>query len=126
MSKVIALRTAIQSMLKAQHPRVYYELASESASFPYLVYDLPNSFDDGTMENFVLHVDGWDSPVNGDTIALETLMEKIDQSLHRKVIRTNGMAFIIYRDNRLSLLDDDKRIRRRKIIYQVRTFGGNV
>ncbi|MBP1992547.1 hypothetical protein [Paenibacillus eucommiae] len=125
MSKVVEMRKALQSIIKAKHSRVYYEMAPDDVQFPYVTYELPNSYDDGTMENFVLHVDGWDAPAKGDTMPLEMIMEEIDSVLQRQVIRTNGMAFVIYRDNRLSIPDDDKRIRRRKIVYQVRTFGGN-
>jgi hypothetical protein len=122
--KVIEIRKAIQSLLKTIHPRVYFEVADNKAAYPYLVYDLPNSIDDGTMENFVLEVDGWDQPTDGDTTALETLMSTADDVLHKAVIRPPGIALIIYRDNRLSLRDDDERLRRRKYRYQVRTFGG--
>lgn len=120
--KVIELRKAISTLLLSVHPRVYYHVAPDDAVFPYLVYDLPNSRDDGTLENFVLDVDGWDRPGNGDTSALETLMGNIDAELHRKTVFTSGKICVtIYRENRLTLLDSDKRIRRRKYIYQART-----
>lgn len=121
---VMALRKALAERLKLTHPRVYYEAASDKAVMPYLVFELPNSFDDGTMEQFVLDVDGWDEPVSGDTTALENMMAAADGVLQRAVILANGLAFIIYRDNRMTVDDDDKRIRRRKYIYQVRVYGG--
>lgn len=134
MNKLIELRKMITAVLKAAHPdvvvdgasksRVHFQVAPDDAEFPYVVYDLPNSIDDGTMENFRLEVDGWDAPADGDTTALETLMDNIDQELHRAVKTMPGLSAVFYRDNRLALLDDDKRIRRRKYIYQARTFGG--
>jgi len=51
----------INTMLKSIHPRIYYRSAPDTAAFPYLVYDLPNSTDDGTLEQFILDVDAWDS-----------------------------------------------------------------
>lgn len=126
MNKPVELRKMIQTVLKSKAPRVYFQDAPEDAVFPYVVYDLPNSIDDGTMENFRLEVDGWDAPANGDTTNLETLMDSIDKALHREVKRVSGFAAVFYRDNRMALLDDDKRIRRRKYIYQVRTFGGEL
>lgn len=125
MSKVIEMRDAIGTFLETKHSEVYYETASDKVDFPYVVYDLPNAFSaDESTETFVLEVDVWDAPENGDTIPLETLIDEIDKGLHQEVIRTNGMAFVFYREKRLSLPDDNKKIRRRKIIYQVRTFGG--
>jgi hypothetical protein len=119
MIKVIELRKAILSYLKGKHPRVYFQDAPETATFPYLVYDLPNSSDDGSLERFVMDIDGWDD--SKDTTALETLMDSVDKELHRKSVMLQNMAVTFYRENRLSLTDDDPRIRRRKYIYQIRT-----
>ena len=122
MIKVIEIRKIINIALKSIHPRVYYRSAPDTAVFPYLVYDLPNSTDDGTLEQFVLDVDAWES-TNGDTTGLETLIDSADKSLHRKTIIVGGdLAVTLYRENRLTLTDDDPNIKRRKYIYQVRTF----
>lgn len=124
MSKVILIRMAINALLEPVHPGIFYEIAPSDAEYPLGVFNLPNSYDDGSMENFVLEVDGWDAPADGDTTALEMLMHQMDTAIHKQVIRTNGMAFIFYRENRLPLDDPDKRLRGRRIIYQLRTFGG--
>lgn len=119
MSKVVELRKQIRSFLKSVHPRVFFEIAPDDALYPYLVFDLPNSIDDGSMERFMLDVDGWDN--SADTTALETLMENLDNVLHRKTVMMGNISATIYRENRLTLPDDDKRIRRRKYVYQIRT-----
>lgn len=120
MVKVIELRKIILASLKAKHPRVYFQAAPADAVFPYLVYDLPNSFDDGSMENFTLDVDGWDNV--SDTTALETLMDGVDKELHRKTVIIAGqISATFYREHRLPLTDDDPNIRRRKYVFQVRT-----
>lgn len=124
MIKVIEIRKAIGDYLETKHPEVYFQIASKDAAPLHLTFDLPNSFDDGAMENFVLEIDGWDLPEHGDTTALETLMDEVDKGLHREVFRIAGMSMAVYRENRLALEDDDKHIRRRKYVYQVRTFGG--
>lgn len=123
MMKVIELREAITAALKSVHPRVYYEVAHDKEQFPFLVVNLPDAIDDGTLEQFVLDVDGWDAPSNGDTTALEMMMDAVDKILHRMIVTVDDeLAMMFYRDNRLVLTDDDPRIRRRKYIYQVRTF----
>jgi len=121
--KVIEIRKMIKTQLKTIHPRVYYRTAPDTAVFPYLVYDLPNSTDDGTLEQFVLDVDAWDS-TSGDTTIVEILIDNnADKSLHRKTITVDDvLAVTFYRENRLTLTDDDPNIKRRKYIYEVRTF----
>jgi hypothetical protein len=121
MIKIIEIRKYLLILLKSIHPRVYFEQAPDNAVYPYIVYNLPNSFEEGIMEQFVLDIDAWDN--SKDTTSLETLIDSVDQSLHRKVAVVNDtMAFIFYRENRLSLTDDDPRIRRRKYVYQIRTY----
>ena len=123
MIKVIEIRKIINIALKSIHPRIYYRSAPDTAVFPYLVYDLPNSTDDGTLEQFVLDVDAWDRPSNGDTTIVEILIDSADKSLHRKTITVDdNLAVTFYRENRLTLTDDDPNIERRKYTYEVRTF----
>ncbi|MDZ4063483.1 MAG: hypothetical protein U1E22_02340, partial [Coriobacteriia bacterium] len=75
-NRVSLLRQALQSFLLSVCPRVSYGRADPVAPFPRLVFDLPNSHDDGEVEVFLLDVDGWDDST--DTTALETLMAAVD------------------------------------------------
>lgn len=120
MNKIFELRQEIQRILETLATRVYYYSAPEDASFPYIVFDFPNSIDSGALENFVLDIDGWD--INQDTTVLITLMDTIDDELHKKNIVLDNLGFVLYRDSRQNLTDEDKRIRRKKYIYQARTY----
>jgi hypothetical protein len=118
---MIKIRTDIQNFLNSKHERVYYQHAPDDAIYPFIVYDLPNSTDNGTMENFVLEIDAWDDKT--DTIPLESLIGTIDEGLHRRSVVTEGISLTFYRENRLSLTDPDKRLRRRQYVYQIRVHG---
>lgn len=139
MSTTLEIRRAVLTAIKSVHPRVWYEKAPDRAAFPYLVYLLQNAVNRPGLEQFLLDVDGWDAPANGSTAALETLMADVDQRLHKRVVSLTSdgsfvapyqysgsgadkLSFVIYRDRHFPLEDDDKRIRRRKYIYEVRTF----
>lgn len=122
MNKMVELRKILQTYLKTKHTKVYFQIAPDHATYPFVVYELPNSIDDGAMENFVLDIDVWDD--KSDTTALETLASNIDNGLHRLTVVSNGLGATFYRENRLSLTDDDSRLRRRRLIYQIRTHEG--
>lgn len=119
---MIEIRKVIESKLQAITTKTYYQDADDDATYPYLVYDFPNSNDDGTLERFDMDVDAWDDSTN--TTALETLIDSADKALHRLTVVVGGLSMTIYRENRLSLEDDDPRLKRRKYIYQVRTYEG--
>lgn len=121
MIKVLEIRTALQTLLETLHARVSFNVASDAEAFPYVVFDLSNSIDIGALETFVLDIDCWD--IDEDTTVLETLIGNIDNALHKNTILIDDkMSITIYRENRLIPHDDDPRIRRRKYVYQVRTY----
>ncbi len=123
MVKVNEMRKALDALISPVQSQVYFEDAPEDATYPYIVIDFPNSNDDGTLEQFFVDVDGWDAPANGDTTALETMMDAVDKVLHRTTVYDEGkFSMTLYRENRTNLRDTDKRIRRRKYIYQARTY----
>ncbi len=122
MSKVLEIRKAVQAALKNVHSRVWYERAPDGAQFPYITYLLSTAIDAGTLERYLLDVNGWDAPSDGSTAALETLMEAVDRALQKRVVCTDDVSFVIYRDRRLSVEDTDPRIRRRMYVYELRAF----
>lgn len=118
------LRKLLHPYLKSIHPRVYFQVAPDSAEFPYLVYDFTQIINDGEeFETVALDVDGWDMPVGGDTTAIENLMDEVNQALNKKTLTAEGLAATFYLDRKIPLRDDNKNIRRRKYIYEARLFG---
>lgn len=118
---MINLRKTLQSYLLTIHPRVYFQDAPENAVFPYIVVDFPTTLDDGEeFQNVVVDIDIWDSNNTNDTTTLETLAETIDSILNKTTISNSDLSVTFYLDNKLSIIDDDKRIKRRKYIYQAR------
>lgn len=121
MKKISELRKTITAALKTVHPRVYYEDAEEGAAYPYLVYNLSDSIHDGTLEQFVLDVDGWDD--KPDTTALENMMDEAHNALQGLAVPVDDeMVFIFWLDNRRSLRDENPSLRRRQYTYAVRTY----
>ena len=118
------LRELLYPQLKAIHPRVYFQDAPENAQFPYLVYDFTQITNDGEeFETVALDIDGWDMPADGDTTALETLMQTVNDALNKKTLTAENLAVTFYLDRKIPLRDDNPAIKRRKYIYEARLFG---
>ena len=117
------LRRLLQAYLLTVHDRVYYQLAPEDAVYPYLVIDFPAAYDDGEWTQTVsVDVDGWDIPADGDTTVLETLMESVRTGLNKKTFLSSELGATFFIESRLALQDDDKRIKRRKYIFEAHLF----
>jgi len=117
------LRTLLQAYLKTLHPRVYFQVADESAVFPYLVFDFPTTTDNGEWMQVVnVDVDGWDTPVGGDTTAIEALMTTVKNGLNKYTITSDSIGVTFYLESKHALQDDDKRIKRRKYIFEAHLF----
>lgn len=131
---MIKLRSELNKILKSIHPnvtidgrsksRVYFQHANEDAPFPYIVYDLPQSYFDNDLEIFNLDIDVWDDKV--DTTELETLSQTIWDMLNKYYHIDENMQFTIYRQNRLTIEDDDPRIRRRTLIFNIKYYDRSV
>lgn len=120
---MIELRIALHAHLKTLHDRVYFQRAHDGTPFPYLVYNIPSLHDDGEGHQLItLDVDGWDSPEDGGTTPIETLMATVNTGMNKKTIVTESFAVTFYLESKLPLEDDDPRIKRRKYIYQGRFF----
>lgn len=124
MIKMLEIRKVIIELIRTVTTNVYYQDAPENTPTPFVTVDISNSIDDGTLERFVMDIDGWGASNN--TVALETLMHGVDQSLHRKTVYVTDVygkqiAVTVYRENRLTFDEADKRIFRRRYIYQIRT-----
>jgi len=111
--KIIKIRSDIQTFLESKTENVYYEKADKGALYPHVVFDLVNSTDDGTMERFVLEIDGWDD--KEDTTDLETMMSVIDKGLHKRTVVVDDISLTFYRENRLTVHDDNPQIKPKTI-----------
>lgn len=118
------LRKVLYPFLKSLHPRVYFQIAPETAQYPYLVYDFTQIVNDGEdFETVAVDIDGWDMPAGGDTTALETLMQSVNEALNKKTLTADELAVTFYLDRKIPLIDDNPAIKRRKYIYEARLFG---
>lgn len=117
---MIDLRKLLVTYLKILHPRVYFQVAPENAVFPYITYDIPSIICDGEgFEVATIDIDGWDLNNTGDTTIIENLMATIN-ALDKKNLSNENISIFFFLDNKLAIIDEDKRIKRREYTYQCR------
>lgn len=125
------LRKLVQGFLKSMHPRVYFQNAPEEGVYPYIVYKITQIPDDGEgLRTPIIDIYVWDSPSNGDTTVLETLVESINGNgniikptgLNKNILANDTTTAIFYLDRVLSPDEDEKRLNYRVCNYGVKLF----
>lgn len=123
--RTISIREILERVLAPVCERYYYEVVAQNTRYPYVIYNLDDSDDFESVENFTLEIDGWDNPQDGSTTRLEILMGDIDNVLNRLLVTKEGRSFRFYRQNRRGIRDPEKRLKRRQLIYQIKVMGVN-
>lgn len=121
MSKTIELRKVVKSLLKKVNNSIFYEEANEKAQFPYIVYE----FDTVNLNNYprddiFLTIDVWDR--NIDTVRVETLADDIEKVLNHINNPTISVLPTFYLENRMSIRDEDKTIKRRQLKFIIQNY----
>lgn len=117
---MIEVRKAINSQLKSIHPRVYFMKAPETATFPYLVYELDITYLEDELYMVSLDVDGWDN--KNDTTAFEILMNSVKNTFKKNILINDKLAIFLEFDRAFPLTDPDESINRRKYIFTGRLY----
>ena len=119
------LRIELMKILKEVHTNVYFKRAKTGATYPYIIFDLPNSASIEDMELINFDVDVWDN--NTDSSIIEDLASVVWNKLNRLHHVDENMSFGIYRMTRLSLNDeDDTRLNRRLLTFNIRLYEREV
>ena len=96
---------------------------SDKTEFPYACYE----YTAGTIEqrrDTAFTVDVWDRNKKADRI--ESIAAQIRQKLDRQIFRDNEKFVWCYLDTQSSIRDDQERIKRRRLVFQIHdyTIGG--
>lgn len=119
-SKTIEIRKIITKVLKEQNINVYYEEADPKATFPYLVYELKNSPVYLNRDDFVLTIDIWDKYKTSERI--EIIADNIEKLNNENKWSDGNTYSTFYLINRMSIRDEDKQIKRRQLIFEVKSY----
>lgn len=119
MSKTLELRKALLSEIKKTHSNCYYELVPEGATFPYIVFELEN-----VGEQYQVELNVYDK--NTSTIQIETLADTLEKYFYRYIYRDDVQVFAMYLNTRNNVQEEDKAIKRRRLLFDLKHFGKDV
>jgi len=95
----------------------YSPIAPETATFPYAVFKLDDSFTQNEIETYFLNIDLWDK--NYDDTTINNVVDEIDDGINKTFYSTGGVGYQIDRVNILNLPAEGE-YRGKELKYSVR------
>ena len=115
------LKKLVQTKLKTLTDNVYYELASDQALYPHIVFDFDMiDLGDLSRQDYVLFIDVWDKGKN--TKAVDDLADQVENLLQAENLPQDHILPTFYLIDRRRVLDEDRTIRHRQIRFQVQVY----
>lgn len=123
MGKTKDLKTKIKDVLKLSCGKVYDEMAPEKASFPYVVFSIESirAYD---RENYQLEVNCYD--YGTDPAAVDDLADNIENTLKAYTYINEIMQFRTFLNTRNSIQEEDKKIRRKRLLFDLYYFERSI
>lgn len=115
------LKILVQTKLKTLTTDVYYELASDQALYPHIVFSFDTvNLDDLSRQDYMLYVDVWDKGQN--TKPIDDLCDQVESLLQAENLPQSHILPTFYLVDRKNVPDGDKLIRHRLIKFQVQNY----
>lgn len=120
-TKTNELKKLIQTKLKTLTSNVYFEIASDSALYPHVVFNFKTiDLGDLSRQDYTLDIDVWDK--SKSTTAIDTLCDNIESLLQAQNLPQTTILPTFYLIDRKSVLDQDKDIKHRVIRFQIQNY----
>lgn len=117
MSKTIELRKALTSVFKTITNEVHNEYVPDTAPYPYLQYELNEILSENAKTVIDLEVNVLDYGTS--TSEVETISDQLQKILHKHYFINDKIQFTCYKSTRNTVQEEDKKIRRRRLTFEI-------
>ena len=117
------MRAKLMEYLQSLADRVYFQVAPENATFPYIIFDFSSISASGEYSEYALvDVSAWDDALDGDSTTVETLIVTVNAGLDKHVLAIDGDYAVFHLNTKLYTEDADRRLKRRIYTYEATKF----
>lgn len=115
------LKKLVQTKLKTLTTYVYYEIASDDALYPHIVFNFEQiNLGDLSRQDYILRIDIWDKSQN--TVGIDTLADNVENLLQAQNLPQDHVLPTFYLIDRHNIEDSDKNIKHREIRFQIQNY----
>lgn len=120
-TKTNALKKLIQTKLKTLTTNVYFEIASDDALYPHIVFNFNTvNLGDLSRQDYMLDIDIWDKGKN--STAVDALADQVESLLQAQNLPQTTILPTFYLVDRRAISDEDKQIKHRLVRFQVQNY----
>lgn len=123
-SKTVVLRTILQKKLKEQVANVYYDIRPEALKYPCIIYELWEVTHEDMKTIMSLEANVLDYGTK--TTQAETIADNIQKTLYKYHFINKTIQFMIYQGTRQVVQEDDKKIIRRRLTFEIQLYDRKV
>lgn len=115
------MRTDLKTELE-QLTGAFYEEAPKNAPYPYAVFIARRTGETDERQTYILEINVWDQ--HSHYSRAESLMDELEQKLHRCNHLTDKYLIRIFRGQRKNVPDPDKEIKRVREQFEMYVYEG--
>lgn len=112
------LKKALKTLFQSSITQVFYNQASSTATFPYLVYEF-RSVNNEISTDYIVEADVWDKGM--ETVNIDNICDELEE-LHQYVYTDNNIQFRLYFESRQSIIDENKELKRRRLVFTLKLY----
>lgn len=117
MSRTLALRQELTALLSEIDEKVYFEKAPQKRPYPYIVFSLSEVLYGAGKTTYQLEINVIDR--NEDSSIVELMADQVQEVLEQRYEMTKEIQFAVYRGLRQTVLEEEKEIVRRRMLFEV-------
>lgn len=117
MSKTEELRRVLKGLFKSIFTEVHYETVPDTVPYPYLQFELNEILSENGKTVLDLEVNIFD--YGNSTSLVETKADNLQALLHKYYFINDKIQFSCYKSNRNIIQEEDKKIRRRRLTFEI-------
>jgi len=115
------IRLALKEIIRSIHENASYGWTTDKARYPYVTYEYEMRYS-GNKGIGTLEINVWD--LGDSTEQVEDIADNLENGLNELIYNDDHTILKLYTNSRLAILDDNKDIKRRRLLFEMQYYPG--
>ena len=115
------IRLILKEIIQSIHKNASYGWISDKVKYPYVTYEYEMRYS-GNKGIGTLEINVWD--LSESTEQVEDIADNLENGLNELIYNDEHTILKFYTNSRLAVLDDNKDIKRRRLLFEMQYYPG--